>query len=124
MWRAKTVIHAMKTENLIAVRKAMLTDDYHLIQHKTWQPPTCSAYEDFPAAGACFTGYCDFATAPSIKDISDEFERVHAEVDAGQYCPILSFFCEWYDRTPRKQAFKELLPLVDAELTKRGARQI
>jgi len=118
---AKALIPTPALERL---RDALELDDVRLIQGATCDPPALLQHHPDPCLGACLLGFCGLAGGlETVADTEEYFARMCFEIDQRLGEPAgVRWLLNWWDETPRAEAFCLLLAAVDQEL--RARRQI
>jgi len=112
----------LSTESLEALERALEQDDPFLIQDATTRPVPLQCTQDWPCEGACLIGYAGWATGEcnTVGEVAEFFSQKCVEADQrlgafGQCAPLLNYF----DDTPREEAFPQLLGEVRRALGER-----
>ena len=101
---------------LAVLRDACRADDPTLVQGQTTTPPPLMAVQDMDCEAACALGYCgwkggDLRTVGEVEEFFSETcyraDRVLGEVAACRW------FLEFWDDTPRLEAFATLARWID-----------
>ena len=132
-WR-KGIAPLLPTEGLLALRTALIKDDYKLAQGFTTSPPPLQSIQDWPVEAADAITYtfvvCNDGFAENGKKLEgcpvgkaeEFFARTCFDCDQLIQEPAACrHFLNWYDKTPRLEMFRELLPEVERELARRAA---
>jgi len=118
VWR-EGLAPALTAQGLEALRRALLTDDSHLIQGATTTPPPLLCVQDRPVEAACAVGYCGWQGdgLERVAQVEEFFARVCFEVDQrlGE-AAACRWFLNWFDETPRAEVRHQLLPEVNRTL--------
>lgn len=143
VWR-RGIAPQLKTAELKALRRALRTDDKRLLQGATTTPPPYQVVQDWPVEGADAITYGFVAVRGgfAVEEVKERGRTVRFHVTGGVTVKLAEEFfmrvcfecdrlCEepaacrwflnWYDETPRAEAFAALLAEVDIELTRRLA---
>jgi hypothetical protein len=105
---------------LLALKEALASDDPELIQGATSQPPPLMCVRDWPVEAACAVGFCGWAAVgefATVGEVEEFFAKACREADERLGGPAE---CRWWlnfwDDTPRPEAFRELLAEVELAL--------
>lgn len=126
VWR-NGFVPVLSTENLSALRNALVTDDPKLLQGQTTNPPPLMCVQDWPCEGGCALGYmgaCQYGGFGNakVKDAETFFAAACWDADTQLGEPAgCRHFLNWFDDTPRDEMRAELLAEVDLALTERAA---
>lgn len=112
------------TPGLRALRDALRADDPRLSQGSTTTPPTLVCVADWPVEAACLLGFCGWRgdNLERVGEVERFFNDLCREADErlGEVAGCRHLLNFW-DDTPRAEAVAAMLPLVEAELARRGA---
>ena len=113
----------ISTAGLRALAEALRQDYLRLKQGCTTDPVPMHYVRDWPCQGACAVSYCGWQNGQGIETVG-EVEEYFADLcfRADQALGELRacrWFLNWFDETPRAEAFRELLAEVDTELMRR-----
>lgn len=116
----------LSTRGLAALRKALEADDPRLVQGSTTTPPPLMSVEDWDCEAADAIGFACWQDPTradkSVGDVAASFARVCFEADQALGEPArCRWFLNWWDDTPRPEAFPKLLAEVDQVLAERAA---
>lgn len=116
-------------EGLIALGSALKNDDHKLTQGSTTTPPPLMCVQDWPCEAADAIAYIGtianggFGEA-TVGQVEEFFARACFEADQRLGEPAACrHFLNWWDDTPRTEAFALVLELITPELTKRGRHE-
>ena len=118
VWRTGIVPQLADT-GLVALRKALMTDDPRLVQGSTCLPPALEAIGEEAVEGACAIGFCGWHGEghAEVGSLEAFFERVCSIADSTLDDPGANrLFVDWFDSTPRSVMRAELLNEVHREL--------
>jgi hypothetical protein len=121
VWR--TAAPLISTPALLALRKALEEDDSRLIQGATTSPTAIMVDRRKPCEGACLLGFVGMAEGmKSALEVEDHFARMCFRIDEAMGEPAgVRYLLNWYDETPRAEAFCLLLAEVALEIDGRAA---
>lgn len=112
----------ISTNALVALRKALETDDPRLIQGATTTPPPLMCVQDWPVEAACALGFCGWQgdELETVGLVEEYFAKKCFEADQKLGEPAACrWFLNWFDDTPRHVLAHELIPEIDLEITRR-----
>lgn len=106
---------------LLSLHQAILDDDPSLLQGATTSPPAIHSSGEWPCEAACLIGWLGRADGcENVNDVNDYFAKACSVIDLhlGELgaCRVL---LNWWDDTPRAQAFCQLLDEVNLEIARR-----
>jgi hypothetical protein len=113
------IVPHLSQAGLMALKRALETDDPALLQGSTTSPPPLDSLSDMPVEAACaiaFTGWKGDGCL-TVGEVEWFFSLVCSR--AGHYLgdPLgARWFLNWFDDTPREQMRRELLAEVDLAL--------
>lgn len=114
---------SLPTAGLRALRDALAADDVRLVQQATTVPPPLRAVADWPCEGACAISYAGWhgeLGAETVGDVEELFAAYCFDADQRLGEPgACRYFLNWFDQTPRQEAFRDLLGEVEHDLTRR-----
>jgi hypothetical protein len=119
-WRA--IAQQISTPALVALAKALESDDPRLLQGATTSPPPLQCVQDWPVEGACSLGYCGWQGEglDTVGEVEEFFARVCYEADCSLNEPgAVRFFLNWFDETPRDTMRQQLAAEIARILTQR-----
>lgn len=107
---------------LVALRDALRQDDGALTQGATSIPPPLRCVGDWPVEAACPVGYCGWQGdgRATVDAVGDFFVEVCCAADKAVGVKGTVAFLNWWDDTPRHEAFAALLPEVELAIAARG----
>lgn len=114
----------LATAGLVALRRALASDNGELMQGATTSPPPLMCVQDWPVEATCALGYCAWKGdgLTTVGEVEEHFARCCHECDQALQEPAACrYFLNWYDDTPRDRMRRELLSEVDLTLTQRNA---
>lgn len=121
VWR-QGFVPFLSTAGLLALKRALETDDPALLQGSTTDPPPLQIHNDWPVEGACALALCGWrgdglATIGAVETYFAEMcwraDQVLGEPGACRY------FLIWFDHTPRVVMREQLLAEVNRALAYR-----
>ncbi len=101
---------------LLALKKALETDDPRLVQGATTEPLPIALFAEEAVVGACAVGFCLWQSSglDRVGVLHAAFRRLVASADDLLDEPLGTIaFLNWFDDTPRDEMRRELL----AEMT-------
>lgn len=104
---------------LEALRRGLMTNDPQLIQGVITMPTMTLHNQQGPVAGACALGYARWKGegTKTVADIVDSFRELCDLAEQAMRAPAsCRWFFKWFDKTPRDQAFCQLLAEVERTL--------
>ncbi len=108
---------------LAAAERAVRTDDPRLIQKKTVRDPLGENDLRKPAAGACFVGYCGFASGGfcTVLEVTSYFLEFSRRADRllNERASLRWFLAE-YDGWDRDEMRRNMLRVLKAEIARRA----
>jgi hypothetical protein len=110
VWR-KGFAPCLSRAALEALREALRTDDPRLTQGSTTTPPPLMCVQDWPVEAACALGFCGWQgeALETVGEVEEFFARLCFEADQRLGEPAACrWFLNWFDDTPRPQAWAEL----------------
>lgn len=120
-WRA--LVDKLSTPELKALERALVDNDPRLIQGATTLPPPLEAVGNWPCEGACLLGYMGWQGknhCRQIRDVERYFVWRCQMIDHALGEPAAcKYLLNWWDETPREQAFAGLLEEVELALQQR-----
>lgn len=137
VWR-NGFVPILPRAGLEALRNALIADDPRLMQGCTTSPPPLMCVQDWPCEGGCLLGFIGAAVSGGFADemptgkqtnrnaatvgtVEEFFARCCFEADQRLGEPAA---CRWllnfWDDTPRTEAFRELLGEVELALAGEG----
>jgi hypothetical protein len=115
----------LSTRALRALEDALANNDERLIQGATTQPPPLACVSDWPVEMACGIGLCGWLGEglKTVGEVEEYFARQCYECDTrlGEASGCRHAL-NWFDDTPRSEAFPLLLEEVRKELKERQAQ--
>lgn len=119
VWR-KGIAPQLTVGALVALKKALLTDDVRLLQGATTSPPPFNTVKKFPVDAACALGYCGWQGEglSTAEQVDDYFHQLCWEAEKLSGYPT-RWFLNFFDDTPRAEMRRELLIEVQAALDSR-----
>ena len=121
VWR-NGIAPLLSSQQLEALRVALVYDDPRLIQGGTTSPRPIQCMEDWPVEGACALGYCGWQAEGlvTVGQVEEFFGRLCAAIDDRLGEPhVCRYFITWFDDTPRTEMRRWLLCEVQRELALR-----
>jgi hypothetical protein len=112
----------ISTRGLLALRQALICDDFRLQQGGTTVPAASVAREEYPCEGACALGFCGWqgGGGTSVGEVDAYFQRLCWEADDALGEPAACrHFLNWFDDTPRHEMRRDLLGEVELALALR-----
>lgn len=119
----EVTLQHMPQRGLEALKEALVNDDPRLIQGATTTPPPLACMTDWPVEAACLIGFCGWEgnDLKTVGEVEEFFAKSLYEIDQDLAEPAACRHAlNWFDDTPRGEMRKELLPKVEAELTRRA----
>lgn len=115
----------MPTKGLLAVQKALASDDPRLVQKATTIPQPMQYVMEWPVEGADFIGFVYWQGSGkdiSVGDVERAFARACFEADQslGEPAGCRWFLNYWDDAEDRHKLFSEMLDEVNLELVRRS----
>jgi hypothetical protein len=113
----------LPTSGLIALRKALIEDDFRLTQGSSTTPPPLMAVQDWPVEAACALGFCGWQgeELKTVGEVEEFFAKMCFEADQKMGEPAACrWFLNWFDDCPRDEMRHELLSEVNLVLMERG----
>jgi hypothetical protein len=107
---------------LLALQKALESDDPRLLQGAPTSPPPLQCVQDWPVEAACSLGYCGWQgeDLETVGQVEEYFARVCWQADCSLNEPAACrFFLNWFDETPREVMRPALLAEVTRTLAQR-----
>lgn len=107
-------------KGLVALLAALRADSRELIQDYTVLPVLQG---DVPVEGACLLGYVGWKGGghDSVSDVQRYFALICSEIDNRLGGSAESrYLTNWWDSNPRTEVVAAMIPLVEAELSRRG----
>jgi hypothetical protein len=101
----------LSTPALVALKKALESDDSRLLQAATTFPPPLQCVQDWPVEGACSLGFCGWQGdgLETVVEVQEFFGRVCFEAVQLLGEPGGSrYFLQWFDETPRNTMRQQL----------------
>lgn len=108
---------------LRALAYALRIDDARLMQGSTSLPPPLMSVHDWPVEAACVIGFCGWRGEElgTVGEVEKFFARLCSEADTRLGEPAACrWFLNFWDNTPRSEAFAALLPEVELTLASRN----
>jgi hypothetical protein len=123
VWRLG-IAPQLPTAGLVALQRALATNDRRLLQGASTMPPPLQCVQDWPCEGACAIGFCcaftDDVTLKQVSEVEEFFARVCFNCDQILGEPAACrWYLNWFDETPRDEMRAALLVEVDAEIGRR-----
>jgi hypothetical protein len=118
---------SLSETELIALEKALASDDRKLIQGSTTVPPPLRCVQDWPVEEACPGAYCGWKGKglKTIGEVEEYFALLCYDCDERLGEPAgCRHFLNWWDETPRPEAVPLLLEEVRKELKEREGRSV
>jgi hypothetical protein len=112
----------LSTPALLALQKALESDDPRLLQGSTTSPPPLQCVQDWPVEGACSLGYCGWQGEglETVGQVEEFFAHVCFEADQLLGEPAASrWFLNWFDETPRDTMREQLTAEIARVLAQR-----
>lgn len=110
------------TAGLEALAAALRSNDETLLQGKTTDPPPLLCVQDWDCRGADAVGFPGWRGdgLRAVGEVEESFARCCIDCDAALGEPAACrHFLNWWDDTPRHEAFRELLAEVESVLLTR-----
>src|SRR5438552_2567754 len=120
-WR-EGIAPKLSDRGLLAMKKALETDDPTLIQGASVQPPPLQSVQQWPVEAACAVCYAGWEGGGlgTVVDVEEFFARVCFEADQALGEPSAArYFINWFDETPREEMRAGLLAEVNLTLAQR-----
>ena len=119
-WR-NGILPQVSVSGLISLKEALKTNDRRLQQGATTNPPPLMCVKDWPVEGCCpigFTGWkAQDESINTVGEVEEHFAKVCYNCDKLLGEPAACrYFLNWWDTTPREEAFKLLLEEVELAL--------
>jgi hypothetical protein len=121
VWR-DGIAPQLSTPALVALQKALATDDKRLLQGATTSPPPLQCVQDWPVEGACSLGYCGWQGEglETVAEVEEFFAHVCYEADQKLGEPAACrWFLNWFDETPREEMRRQLAAEIAHVLAQR-----
>ena len=125
VWR-EGLAPLLSTAGLEALRLGLMVDDPRLLQGATTAPPLLRCIGDSPVEAACLIGYCGWQGEhlKTVAEVEEFFARICSEADQrlgepADFHSACHWFLTWYDKTPRDEIRRQLLPEVNRTLAQR-----
>jgi hypothetical protein len=123
VWR-EGLAPLLSTYSLVALARALRTDDPRLIQGATTSPPPLQCGQDWNVEAACLIGFCGWKGEglSTVGETEAFFARLCYEVDQRMGEPANTrWLINWFDETPRAEMRAEMLTEVSRELALRSS---
>jgi hypothetical protein len=120
-WRLG-ISQVLSTAALLALKKALESNDQRLLQGSTTSPPPLQCVQDYAVEGACALAYCGWEGdgLETVGQVEEFFARTCYEADERLGEPsACRHFLHWFDETPRDEMRRQLLPEVQRVLAER-----
>lgn len=107
---------------LEALKSGLEDDDKSLCQGNTTYPLPGMYSNDWPVEAACAISYCGWKGEDlnTVGEVEEYFARMCFEIDQKLGEPAgCRYFINWYDDTPRKEVFDNLLEEVNLSIMQR-----
>ncbi len=113
----------LSTEGLLALKRALETDDPALLQGRTSDPPPLHIHGDWPVEGACALALCGWRGdgLTTVSEVETYFAEACWRADQTLGEPAACrYFLTWFDDTPRAVMREQLLAEVNRALVHRN----
>jgi hypothetical protein len=121
VWRVG-VAPLLPLDGLVALERALETDDPRLLQAATCSPPPLACVQDFPVEACCLVAFAGWHgnNLHTVSDVENYFADVCHEADQqlGE-AGAIRWLLIWFDETPRVEMRRLLLPEVKREIARR-----
>lgn len=110
------------TESLIALKSGLESNDSHLIQGSTTEPPPLMCTANWAVNACCAIGYCGWKgnQLKTVEEVEKFFAEMCFKCDSQLGEPAACrWFLNWFDETPRKEVFKLLAEEINTIIQER-----
>jgi hypothetical protein len=122
VWR-RGFVPFVSTPGLLALKRALESDDPALLQGRTTDPPPLQIHDDWPVEGACALALCGWRGdgLATIGAVETYFAEACWRADQALGEPAACrYFLNWFDDTPRAVMRELLVAEVNRALAEQG----